>query len=79
MGQILSAFEDEIEPLVPKAQAKEFKALVRNRLNGFESDIGDLIDMMKSGKSPNAHAQDVRDGLPGSSRVHAPADRGGDR
>lgn len=79
MGQILSAFESEIEPLLPKDKAQEFKALVRNRLNRFESDIGDLIGIMKSGQSQNAHAQAVRDSLPDTPRVPAPAHPGGER
>jgi hypothetical protein len=79
MGQILSAFEAEIEPLVPKAKAQEFKALVRNRLNRFESDIGELVGIMKSGQEQNAHAQAVRDSLPDTSRAPTPADRGGAR
>ena len=79
MGQILSEFEAEIEPLIPKDKAQAFKAVVRNRLNHFETDIGDLIGIMKSGQSQNAHAQAVRDGLPDTPRVPAPADRGGDR
>ena len=64
MGQMLSSFEELIEPHVPAAKAQAFKAIVRTRLNRFENDIGELLDMLDKGQIPNAHAQDLRDRLP---------------
>jgi hypothetical protein len=68
MAQILSEFEETIEPLIPKDRAEEFKALVRNRLNGFETDMAELIGIVKSGQHKNGHAQAMRDALPHSDR-----------
>lgn len=61
MAQTLEVFEEELEPLLPKEAAENFKALVRRKLNGFASDMVALIS--DPGKALNGAAQDTKDRL----------------
>jgi hypothetical protein len=62
MAQTLEWFEEHIEPLVPSEEAKEFKALVRRKMNALATDAAELLelgnDMVK-----NELAQDIDDRL----------------
>lgn len=61
MAQTLEVFEEKIEPLIPANVAEEFKALVRRKLNGFASDVVELLELENQAK--NGYAQDVVDRL----------------
>lgn len=61
MAQTLEEFEEKIEPLLPADVAKEFKALVRRKLNAFAADVEELLDL--EDKAKNGFAQDIADKL----------------
>jgi hypothetical protein len=60
MGQILTEFEEKLEPRLPEGVAKEFKVFVRRKVGALAADC---IDVMKLDPDTeiNAHAQSVRD------------------
>lgn len=62
MAQTLEWFENEIEPLIPSELSKEFKTLVRRKMNALATDASELLelgdDMVK-----NEHSQDIHDRL----------------
>lgn len=62
MAQVLSEFEEKIEPRIPTAVSDEFKALVRRKLDAFTVDV---IETMKlePDQEINGHAQAMRDGV----------------
>lgn len=76
MAQTMEVFEAVIEPHVPKSAAEEFKATFRKKLNRFETDICELMDLNDSGQRLNAHAKSIEDGLfpDGRSRVPEPGE-----
>jgi hypothetical protein len=75
MAMTMEAFEELIEPHVPKAKAEQFKAIYRKKLNRFENEICELLGMKRTGQRLNAHAQSIEDGLfpNGRPRVVPPA------
>jgi hypothetical protein len=62
MAQALTEFEEKVEPRLPQAVAKEYKAFLRRKFGALAADA---IDVMKlePGTQINPHAQSVRDGL----------------
>ena len=61
MAQTLEVFEERVEPLLPAEVAKEFKALVRQKLNAFAADVVELLEL--NDKAKNGVAQDIADRL----------------
>jgi hypothetical protein len=59
MAQLLEAFEETIEPLIPAEASKEFKALVRRKMNALAADAIELLELEE--KAINGAAQDIRD------------------
>lgn len=70
LAQTLEEFERTIEPLVPEATAKDFKALVRRKFGALAKEA---VDLMGLDGEMNGIAQDMKD------RLHvdaAPSPRG---
>lgn len=64
MAQVLEAFEEQIEPLLPESandERQNFKGLVRARINALATDAVDLMSL--SGQEQNGVALDLRDQL----------------
>lgn len=69
LAQMLGEFERRVEPHLDLEDrrvaddVKEFKALVRMRLNALAVDAADALRAALSGESINQAAQDLRDRL----------------
>lgn len=63
MAQTLEWFEEEIEPLIPGDLAKEFKALVRRKMNALAADASELLELSEGDKVENELATDIKDRL----------------
>jgi hypothetical protein len=64
MAQVLEAFEQQIEPYLPddaKPDMRDFKGLVRARINALATDAVDLISL--DGQQQNGVALELRDQL----------------
>lgn len=65
MAQVLEAFEEQIEPHLPKEAAgdiQSFKGLVRQRINALASDAVEIFTM-PPGERLNGFGVDMRDQL----------------
>ena len=63
MAQLLEEFERELEPNLPADLVKNFKALVRRKLNVLASDICEAIEDDQHGVKHNGSAQALKDTL----------------
>lgn len=61
MAQLLTAFEEDVEPLVSKEVAEKFKVLVRRKMNALAVDTVDLMNLESKAEVRNGAAQDLRD------------------
>jgi hypothetical protein len=62
MAQLLEAFEQDIEPLIPKEQADKFKGTVRRKLHALALDACEVISL-KPGEEINGEIIALRDRL----------------
>jgi hypothetical protein len=62
MGQILTEFEEKIEPRIPQDVAEDFKVFVRRKVGALAADCTDIMKL-EPDTEINAHAQAVRDGV----------------
>jgi hypothetical protein len=72
MAQLLEIFEEEIEVLLPKDKAQDFKAMVRRKFNALATDACEVIELKDD--AMNGYAQEMKD------RLHpdaAPSTQGG--
>lgn len=61
MAQLLEAFEEQIEPLIPADVSAEFKSLVRRKINALAADAVELLEL--EDKAINELATDIKDRL----------------
>lgn len=61
MAQLLEAFEEQIEPLIPAGVSADFKALVRRKFNALAADSVELLEL--EDKAINELATDIKDRL----------------
>lgn len=64
MAQVLEAFEQQIEPHLPddlRPELRNFKGLVRARINALATDAVDLMSL--DGQEQNGVALELRDQL----------------
>jgi hypothetical protein len=73
-AQLLEAFEDLIEPLIPADKAQEFKVLVRRKLGALAADSKDVMGL--EGEM-NGHAQALKDSLHADSSAPSRVPTGG--
>lgn len=65
MAQLLENFEEEVEVLLPKEVAQNFKAMVRRKMNALAVDACEVIQLKDD--AMNGYAQEMKD------RLHADA------
>lgn len=74
LAQTLKEFEEMIEPLIPHIPAaelpavKQFKGIVRGKLNALAVDAIDIFTKTERGTHINAHAEQLRDRLGSTTR-----------
>lgn len=60
MAQILEAFEEIVEPHIPRGASQDFKGTVRRKLHAFAIDVNQVISL-EPGEELNGVAVDLRD------------------
>lgn len=61
MAQTLEEFERLVEPLIPEEVAREFKGIVRRKLNALAVDAAELLTLSDDDLELNGYAQELRD------------------
>lgn len=62
MAQLLEDFEENVQPLLPKDVADNFKGIVRKKLHALALDAVEIISL-KPGEEINGAIIDLRDRL----------------
>jgi hypothetical protein len=59
MAQLLSHYEQELEPRLPDEVNKEFKAMVRRKFEALTVDVTQVMEM--EDMAMNGYARDIKD------------------
>jgi hypothetical protein len=77
MAQLLEDFEEKLEPRLPADVAKEFKGMVRRKMQALATDVCELIEL--GDDAMNGFARDMKDRVHPDSAPPALASRESER